>query len=353
MSTELLNVYLPMDRRQALAHGASLVERSVGVALLADLVGFTPLTEAIARSVGPVRGAEEVATLLNQTYGALIDAVDTFGGSVVCFSGDAITCWFGADDGAASNTSLPATDLTLRATACALAMQHALQAFAAIQLPGGDSAVLSVKVALAAGWAHRLLVGDPSIQRLEALAGSLLDRLAALQHQARSGEVLLDPLLAQQLGEQIALVRRETPDGLPVVLVTELLQAVAPLPWPPLPTVLTDEVCRPWVLPAVAARLAQTPDPFHAELRPAVALMLEFHGLDYDAGAHAAARLDDYVRWVQQVIMRYQGALIDLTIGDRGSYLYAAWGAPEAHDDDAARAVAAARELLAPPPTLS
>src|SRR5262245_36714979 len=94
MTTELLNVYLPMDRRQALAHGTSLAERSLGVALLADLVGFTPLTEAIARALGPLRGAEEVATLLNQAYGALIEAVDSFGGSVVCFSGDAITCWF-------------------------------------------------------------------------------------------------------------------------------------------------------------------------------------------------------------------------------------------------------------------
>jgi predicted ATPase len=45
--------------------------------------------------------------------------------------------------------------------------------------------------------------------------------------------------------------------------------------------------------------------------------------------------------------------LIDVTIGERGGYLYLAFGAPLAQDDDAARGVAAARELLALPPELS
>ena len=97
-AAETVVVYIPMDRRQALAHGASLPERTYGAALFADISGFTPLTEALAQELGLQRGAEEITRQLNRVYGALIDQVHRYGGSVVYFSGDAITCWF--DDGA-------------------------------------------------------------------------------------------------------------------------------------------------------------------------------------------------------------------------------------------------------------
>src|SRR5262245_54490769 len=110
---ETLLAYLPMDRRQALARGVNLPDRTVGAALFADISGFTPLTETLARELGPQRGAEELTRQLNIVYDALIAAVDRYGGSVIGFSGDAITCWFDCDDGR-------------RTTACALAMQTAM-----------------------------------------------------------------------------------------------------------------------------------------------------------------------------------------------------------------------------------
>ncbi len=56
---------------------------------------------------------------------------------------------------------------------------------------------------------------------------------------------------------------------------------------------------------------------------------------------------------MQEVLAHYAGWLVQVSIGDKGSYLYATFGAPIAHDDDAARAVAAALELRAPPPQLA
>jgi len=87
-----------------------------------------------------------------------------------------------------------------------------------------------------------------------------------------------------------------------------------------------------------------------AELRPAAALMLQFGGLDYEADA-AGEQLDRYIRAVQRVIARYEGTLIDITMADKGGYLYAAFGAPVAHEDDAARALRAALELRDMPVT--
>jgi len=86
--------YIPTDRRQALARGVSLPDRTTGTALLADISGFTPLAEALARDLGSQRGAEELTRYLNQVYDVLIAEVDCYGGSVIGFSGDAITCWF-------------------------------------------------------------------------------------------------------------------------------------------------------------------------------------------------------------------------------------------------------------------
>jgi len=82
-------------------------------------------------------------------------------------------------------------------------------------------------------------------------------------------------------------------------------------------------------------------------------LFLKFDGIDYDGDDGAGATLDAYIRWVQGVLARYDGTLLQLTIGDKGCYLYVAFGVPTAHENDAARAVGAALELREPPPGAS
>src|SRR3990172_618634 len=89
--------YIPTDRLYALADGQTLPNRTHGAALFADISGFTPLTEALTRELGPQRGAEELTRHLNLVYDALIDELHRYGGSVIGFSGDAITCWFDGD----------------------------------------------------------------------------------------------------------------------------------------------------------------------------------------------------------------------------------------------------------------
>jgi len=89
-----LSVYLPQDRRAALARGESLPEQTHGAALFADISGFTPLTEALDRALGSRHGAEALTRQLNQIYDALIAEVDRYGGSLIGFAGDSITCWF-------------------------------------------------------------------------------------------------------------------------------------------------------------------------------------------------------------------------------------------------------------------
>ena len=133
-----------MDRRQALAKGLSLPDRAEGAALFADISGFTALTEALARDLGPQRGAEELTYHLSQVYDALICELDRYGGSVIGFAGDAITCWLDGDDG-------------LRAMACAVDMHRAMERFSSVAIPSGGTVSLGMKVAIAMGEACRFL----------------------------------------------------------------------------------------------------------------------------------------------------------------------------------------------------
>ncbi len=338
LSSETLLAYLPPDRRQAIAAGSELPRQTEGTALWADLSGFTPLTESLARKLGARHGAEELGLHLNRFYDALIAPVDDYGGSVVGFSGDAITCWFEADDGR-------------RAIAAAQAMQAAMQAFAGLQLSTGETVSVGIKIAVSSGPVRRFQVGDPAVQYIDTLAGAIMERLAIVGHLAGTGELLVDEHTETQLHEivQISEWRTSAETGQRAAVLSSLAAPLEPSRQVLELPVLTEDQVRPWLLPSVFARLQGGQGEFLTELRPAVALFMRFEGLDYEGDDQVEDKLDAVIRQVQSVLVEYDGALLQLTIGDKGSYLYAAFGAPVAHEDDAVRAVAAALELCTLP----
>ena len=118
--------YIPGDRRRALARGEVLPLLAHGSAVFVDISGFTPLTEALARELGARRGAEELTATLDRIFAALLEPLHVWGGSVVYFSGDAVTAWIDGDDG-------------VRATACGLAMQEVMAQVGTIAAPGDSS----------------------------------------------------------------------------------------------------------------------------------------------------------------------------------------------------------------------
>lgn len=333
------SAYIPMDRRGAIASADTLPTRSTGAALFADISGFTPLTEALLRAYGPRRGAEELSQQLNQVYDALVAEVHRYGGSVIGFSGDAMTCWIDGDAG-------------LQAAACGLAMQGIMQQFKAIDIPGSEPVALAMKVAVATGPVRRFQIGDPQIQLIDALAGKTLEVMAAAEHLAERGEVVLSPGVVAHLSGLVNLTDErvdpdyETPFGVLQSLhpsIGEILRLDNSHDFTQ--EQLTQEEIKPWLLPPVYDRLQGGRGDFLAELRPAVILFLRFSGIDYDGDEAAGEKLDEYIRRVQNILVRYESYLLQLTIGDKGSYIYAAFGAPIAHEDDGVRAVAAALEL--------
>lgn len=346
---EALSVYLPADRRYAFARRDLLLDYSPGAALFADISGFTRLTATLARESGAQRGAEEITRQLNRIYTALITQVDDYAGSVISFSGDAITCWF-ADDPLGAEV---VDDGPRRAVACALAIQASMIGFETIRTPADTAISVGVKVAVAAGTARRFLIGRPHIQRFDVLAGKLVDRAAAAEQLLAPGEVAVGAEVLGHFGAQLRLHEwRISPGGEHFAIVAEMDGLVPVSPWKDMPEV-DAALTRQWLLAPVYNRLANTADDFLAELRPNVALFLSFSGINYEQDEAAGLKLDRYTCWMQDTLARFEGHLLQLTIGDKGSYCHITFGALIAHEDDPVRAIAAALALQALPGELS
>lgn len=323
--------YVPLDRRWALTSHKPLPDRTRGAVLFADIAGFSPLTKALTQELGPQRGVEELSHIINQVYEDLITTVHQYGGAVITFGGDAITCWFDGDEG-------------VQAVTCALKMQEAMRPHTTIHTPTGLMLHINLKVSVAVGPARRFLVGDPEWQQIEVLAGATLERVGTAELVAQQGEVLLDEAGAAALGERLHITAWRQMNGYRFALITAIHDPAPAQPDIALPDI-PDEIARPWLPPPVYARLKRGEGEYLTEIRMAVAMFVAFRGIDYDADETAGAKLDTFIRWVQAVLARYEGYLIDLSMGDKGSHFYAVFGALKAHENDPVRAVAAALEL--------
>ncbi|HLU82808.1 MAG TPA: adenylate/guanylate cyclase domain-containing protein, partial [Trueperaceae bacterium] len=328
----------------ALTGFATVPELADGSMLFADVSGFTSLTSRLVRLLGPRRGAEEVPRYLNQLYDALIAEAERRDGSIIGFAGDAITCWFAGDDGTT-------------AADCALAMQRAMAPFKEVALDhsGLELASLTLKVSVTVGPVRRYVVGDPSVQLFDVVAGDTVSRLEPLNNLAQPGEVVVDELTAVRLdrlayGSRVFARNLTTPSGAgafvldPDLAPSALMPAAEPSAYGsaadgrrhgsvsgsgslafrspstnPFPS--TDQL-RAWLLPNVHRRLQAGRGEFLTELRPVAALFMSFDGIDFDNDPAAGDKLDSLLRWVQDEAERVGGTVVQLTTGDKGSYLY-------------------------------
>jgi predicted ATPase/class 3 adenylate cyclase len=328
------SLYLAEDRVRALASGVDLPSHSTGCALLADIVGSSTLARQLTASLGQRPGVEALAQRINAAYDVLDEAVRRGDGALVSFAGDAALCWF--DDGRSGSRAA-----TSRAFEAALSVRRAL-------LVHPD---ISVRIVLASGPIRRFTVGDPRVQLFDVLGGAAVERLALGEQLAGRGEILVDDAAAAALAPAVSFAPKNGA-GVPrfAVAMVHRPAATPAAPPPPRPRGLRPpgtDVLRPWLLPAVFERLSAGHGAFLAELRPVVALFARLPDIDYESDEAAQHKLDRSVRHLQACVDRAGGALLQLTLGEKGGYAYACFGAPRAHEDDALRAVRVAIELLA------
>jgi class 3 adenylate cyclase/tetratricopeptide (TPR) repeat protein len=349
--------------------------RPLSAALLfADISGFTALTERLAQR-GPA-GVEELSRLLNTSFGQILDTIESHGGDVVKFAGDALLAiwpvedeWRGQATGdrrqKAAEQQTIGEDLaaaTLRAAQCALAINARMSSLYRLIA----SVQLTLRIGVAAGDVATVRVGGVYGRWEFLISGAPLAAVAAAERLAQPSEVVLTPaaweLVAEScagtpiLGAKVTRWQRDKVIGpehvtlspphlvTPSSFFTRLDSIHTPLtprqalPYPPAPGM--DMLLRSYIPGAVLSRLVAEQATWLAELRRVTVIFVNLPVGDL------ATRFDQAqiaMQALQTALYRYEGSVNKISLDDKGVTLVAALGLPPlAHEDDAARGVQAA-----------
>ena len=320
--------------------------------LFADISGFTPMAEALAR-VGR-RGAEEMTQNLNDTFSATIARIIAYGGEVAAFGGDAILAFFERQAGQTPQ------EIAWRALTCALEMRRAMEPFARIETSGGPFS-LRMKFGLSFGRIIIVNVGSPAYGLEFIIAGTPVDRSASNENYAKSEQVVADASILSLVDDRIitesvtsVASSPHSPGGKAAQGIERVLSVKPAPPWarPPIDYKSLDDEQRRSILEVVAAYLPpklyediSSKGSFAGDHRPVTSLFVNFAGLDYDNDPDVGTKLQTYITQAQEIIHRYDGNLNRVLTGDKGSQIHILLGAPVAHEDDKARALRCALAL--------
>ncbi len=327
-----------------------------GSVLFADLSGFTALSAQLS-TLGK-QGAEEISTIINALFGALVDEVLRYGGELLKFGGDALTAFFHAATLGEAHAAIAAR--------AALALQERMVWFRAIETRAGTFS-LKLRVGVHSGRVFAAQVGDRDHIEL-VVTGRDINRVARAQEIAEPGDVVItDTTLALAPGVQVS--RRDAGFHL-LHDAPEALPRAQRWRWDQAPGLAPGQGERVEDLLALASRIdALTPYLPHrlprrfleggegaagtGEFRPVTVLFANFApfsaALDLlGEDAHTAAQvLNAYYRRAQAVVHRYDGIVNKVDMYTSGDKLMALFGAPAAHEDDPQRAVRCALEMRA------
>ncbi len=340
MTSQLLPAlagYIPRDRvERIITPGTSLPED--GIALIADISGFTPLTEALTHGLSADAGAEELTRALSGVFTPLIAEIHAFRGSVIKFGGDALIVWYPREP------RVRRSAVVRRALTSAWRMQQAIKVHGQVPTPIG-TVTLKMKVGFTYGSIKRFNLGLVEYGFEDVLGGDTLDRMADAEHHAEPGDIMVDDATLDLLPGVVTA--NEWRDNYAVV--GQIDGFARPKPWPPLTWDKTREAALieqliPYVPQAIYETLATGREQV-AELKPVISLFIQFHGIEYDTDPEVGEKLQTYFTTAQEVIARYDGRLNRLITGDKGSLIHVIFGAPRLVEEQEIRAIRCALDL--------
>jgi class 3 adenylate cyclase/tetratricopeptide (TPR) repeat protein len=156
-----------------------------GAVLFADVSGFTAMSEKL--SVLGKEGAEEVTSIVNNYFTAMLEINDNFGGDLLKFGGDALLIFFAGNLG------------PYKALATGRAMMNAMSAFKKVQTSQGVFP-LRMKIGMACGSVFLASLGTPQSMD-HAVMGSTLFNLAGAENNASAGEIVVHRSMQEVTGE--------------------------------------------------------------------------------------------------------------------------------------------------------
>jgi class 3 adenylate cyclase/tetratricopeptide (TPR) repeat protein len=314
----------PFARRRTAAQDAlvpHLVPGLRGALFVADIAGFTALTERKARD--GQAGIEEMQAILNRCFEPIVAVIEEGGGEVYKFAGDAtIACWFATDgDGRAAVLAAASTALRLRALVP--------------ELEAAANAPLSLRIGIGAGDLYTAILGGVQGRWEAVLGGAALAQVAQTETVA-PGQVVLS-------GEAFEMIRADC-NGTAQPGGAFVIDGVTP----PLPTdggaaeaEPAEAMLVPFVPRHVVERIHASPRGWLAELRFATVLFATVRAPDEIESLQAA------VGRMQRSVYEFGGSVVQCLVDDKGRLaVVAAWGiAGSSYSNDAERSVRAARSL--------
>jgi class 3 adenylate cyclase/tetratricopeptide (TPR) repeat protein len=316
-----LSAYLPELAKRGLG-SEPRTTRQVGHldagVLLADISGFTALTERLAR-LGP-EGAEQLSRMLEVSFGRLQELIASHGGDIVADAGDALlACW--PDHDRVHGARLAAQT--------ARAVRDELEGFDA-----GRGVRLSIKCSVGAGELSALVLGGVGGRWVHLVDGPAVAQLARCNPLARPGDIVVSPEAVRDLGSAVRL-EHDLGAARLIAIEDELTPRrirSAALTSDALPAL------RGYVLPPVAERVEAGQFEWLSEFRTVSNVFIGLGAVDYRS-ADGVDRLQDLVVRIQRVLEHSEGLLLRVHADDKGLTLLITFGMPNwRHEDDAARA---------------
>jgi class 3 adenylate cyclase/tetratricopeptide (TPR) repeat protein len=322
--------YLARAHASWLATASDAVEhRCVDATLVfADVSGFTPLSERLARQ-GKV-GAEYLTDILNDLFTRLLDTAAAHGGDLLKFGGDANFLLFTGRDHAA------------HAAAAAMAMQRELRAFRGLRHRAGRVS-LRMSVGIASGPVD-LVLTTGSHRELFVLGPTVSGTLAA-ESAADAGEVLLDAATASALDP--SLLGDAKPPGVLLRAAPDVtLTAAQPEPQ-------VSDAARG--LPVALLETLRDASPY-GEHRVSTLAFLQFTNVDERLRAGdrdgVAADLDELMHVALDAAAQHDVTFLATDVAPDGGKLLFAAGVPRSAGDDEDRMLHAARAIVDAHPKL-
>ena len=294
-----------------------------GALFVADIAGFSALTERMARS--GQTGIEEMQVILNGCFERIVSTIEDGGGEVYKFAGDATMAWWQPRDADLHGAALAATATALRLQA--LVPELALT----IGVP------LSLRIGIGAGPLYTAIVGGRQGRWEAVLGGDALQQLARLQA-VPSGQVALSDAAWRLLARDCT--------GEPLPGGGFVVQGATPPPVAPLPGLPRADDCQlaPLVPRHLLRRLDMQQPNALAELRTATVLFA------ITAQPRDLATLQHTTATLQDAVYGSGGSVLQCLVDDKADFvLVAAWGIPgSSYADDAERAMRTAHALATP-----
>ncbi len=265
--------------------------------LLADVSGFTDLTERLQERGR--EGAETIAAIINRAFRPAVRAIESQGGSILGFGGDAISAIF------------PGRSSVRRAELAAIEIRRGIVNLGTIVTSAGG-VTLGISQAIHFGSVHELHLGTDR-RRHYLPAGPSVTALARLEKTASCGDIVMSGAARRQrAGEGTPRVRKWT--------------HAAP----------NSRILRLYLDPNLAPLLGKR----RGEYRLATVLFLETKG-------YSLTRLNTFFVKLVDVLESYGGVLLKTDLSIEGVKWMTVFGIPKAHERDADRAARVALEMMA------